>query len=69
MTKEQRMWWRRYNRYLASTEWQRIRARALRHDGHRCTRCGRKGSLGNPLQANHNPIAPTIEPDKRRRGT
>jgi 5-methylcytosine-specific restriction endonuclease McrA len=53
MTKEQQAWWRRYNRYLASAEWQRIRARAVRRDGHRCTRCRRKGSRGNPLQANH----------------
>jgi hypothetical protein len=53
MTKEQQAWRRRYNRYLAGTEWQRTRARALRRDGHRCTRCGRNGDRGNPLQANH----------------
>jgi hypothetical protein len=35
MTKEQRAWWRRYNRDLASAEWQRCRAHALRRDGHR----------------------------------
>jgi len=48
-----RSWWRRYEAYLAGAEWQRIRARALRRDGHRCTRCGRKRSWSNPLQANH----------------
>jgi hypothetical protein len=24
---EQRAWWQRYNRYLASAEWQRVRTR------------------------------------------
>jgi len=48
-----RPWWRRYEAYLASAEWQRTRDRAMRHDGRRCTRCGHPGSGANPLQAAH----------------
>jgi len=48
-----RQWWRKYNRYLDSRDWQRTRKAALKRDRYRCQRCGTRGSRRNPLQANH----------------
>jgi hypothetical protein len=33
-------WWQRYNRYLESDHWARLRKARLRLDHYRCTRCG-----------------------------
>jgi 5-methylcytosine-specific restriction endonuclease McrA len=46
-------WWRQYDRYLNSRDWQRTRKAVLKRDGYRCRRCGTRGSRRNPLQANH----------------
>jgi HNH endonuclease len=48
-----RRWWKKYNRYLNSRDWQRTRKAALKRDRYRCRRCGTGGSPRNPLQANH----------------
>ena len=53
MTREEREWWRKYNRYLNSYDWQRTRKAALKRDGNRCVDCGTRGSWSNPLQADH----------------
>jgi 5-methylcytosine-specific restriction endonuclease McrA len=48
-----RRWWKQYNRYLKSRDWQRTRKAALKRDRYRCQQCGTRGSSRNPLQANH----------------
>jgi 5-methylcytosine-specific restriction endonuclease McrA len=53
MTGSQRRWWRKYNRYLNSRDWQRTRKAALKRDRYRCQKCGTRGDRRNPLQANH----------------
>lgn len=53
MTLDERRWWRKYNRYLNSRDWQRTRKATLKRDGYRCQRCGKRGNRRNPLQADH----------------
>jgi 5-methylcytosine-specific restriction endonuclease McrA len=53
MTLDERRWWRKYNRYLNSRDWQRTRKAVLKRDGYKCRDCGKRGSRRNPLQADH----------------
>jgi hypothetical protein len=53
MTSADRIWWKRYSRYLNSEGWQLVREAAFRRDGYRYRRCGGGNSPFNPLQANH----------------
>jgi 5-methylcytosine-specific restriction endonuclease McrA len=53
MSRSGRSWWRKYNRYLNSRDWQRTRQAALKRDRYRCRKCGTRGNRHNPLQANH----------------
>ena len=53
MTSADRQWWRRYDRYLNSQDWELTREACLRRDGYRCCRCGLIGSPSNPLHADH----------------
>jgi 5-methylcytosine-specific restriction endonuclease McrA len=53
MTRAEREWWRRYNRYLNSEGWALTREACLRRDGYHCRQCGFTGGPGNPLKAHH----------------
>jgi 5-methylcytosine-specific restriction endonuclease McrA len=53
MTTDDREWWRNYDRYLKSYDWQRTRKAAIRRDNYRCQECGTRGGRRNPLQADH----------------
>jgi hypothetical protein len=69
MTREQRAWWRRYNRYLASAEWQRIRAERCGTTGIGARAVGARAAEAIRCRPTTSPIEPTITPGKRHCGT
>jgi len=42
-----------YRQFIKSPEWEVIRSLVLKRDGHKCVKCGHKGSFKNALTVNH----------------